>query len=89
MFDRLNISMPMLRDLEPVGGYRTEANIFRSGYSNSGNGSIAGRGHLHLREIARRGTRPGTELRRQAMADVAHYKKTGQFPGESEIRVFS
>lgn len=84
MFD---LQMPLY--VEPIGGYRTEANNYRTGYSNSGNHSIAGGRHLGLREIARRGTKPGTEARRQAMADVAYYNKTGRYPGEPEIRVFS
>lgn len=36
--------------------------------SYSGHGSIADKPHKHLREIARRTTRPGTEARRNAYA---------------------
>lgn len=39
---------------ENVFKVRKESNTFRSGYSNSGNGSIANWSHEHKREIARR-----------------------------------
>jgi hypothetical protein len=86
MFDHIgsmlsSLHMPLLLDPAPTGPRKTQ-------WNNRGQHSIAGREHLHLREIARRGTRPGSEARRQAMADVAHYNKTGRYPGEPEVRVF-
>lgn len=71
MFNHIGQMMESLRYIEPIGGYRQEANNYRTGYSNSGNNSIAGRGHLNLREIARKATRPGSQARRDAYSALA------------------